>query len=803
MAAQLGPLGLQVHSYNDLRETVAVLRKAEASARSTVTTESNVSLFWKLDPQYQPAAVCRRFVRAAPDPRGCFVFNHDDASGAAARTNFNTSDDLVEMLRRGVLNRWAAAESNSSLTISLCFKGCGGKGCPCDSSDETHNWTSLVDDLLASIDALRLPTLTVLLDGAGNPGSASCLYQRWRPHRSVFISGDDPDGAFTSSNASVGWDRLVVLNEPTGSFPVAAALGFGKFAGAGADGSGQLPYIIWEPSDAQGIATAAKAYATSPAAPNPAGLRYAINIDPAQFDVYSAAAVAALPNGTLPARSSGGWHERVASAANTPTLDVLPQNLTADGPLIVVVWADEAVGGALRYTLRIVSAVGAPLAETGSGLLPIAVGAPPRGAAWGLSPLQFADGSSALIYTLAVSDGAGAVTVTEETLWLRLVNPAAAIRAATTFTFISGGPPSSPPAGAPSVTLAAGGSPFAARATVCGSSAATSRDDACRLWVWPAANTTRNNNCLLRAALFGGPRSSAFSLGASSICVATVADATSPLLGSVAAEDVDSVAVGAAPYVLGGSVDARVAIAISYAARGFVFGATACAIDAQAGGGAGINNPACFDGGALVNGSQLLPLTSHVGTQPAIKLSSLQRSPSGGTPLLVLAAHSNASCPNSEAKNKRADIGLCDQPPVWSAGAPYLAYSYGEAADWTRQLLAAVALALPFNGTGTPPTPAHLPSPWPGVTACNADIAHGSWGQGRFPSIAAIALPLSLPSDESTEYAVAVVVQEVEGSSVADPLQCGAPAPAGAVGTHGISLQGWRAAKIPAMATRL
>ena len=239
--------GLQLHSFNDLRSVPQALAKIAPQPSGTLL---------KLDPQYLPPPLCALQARApAPaDPRGCLMLNHDTVTQAARRT-LNSSADLLALLASPGLARYTASAA-SPLVVSLCFKGCGGaRGCPCDASAQSAAWLSLADDLLGALGALANASaggLRVVLDGDANPGAAACLAQRWRPLESVFISGDDPAAAFTRANASLGYDRLLTLNENLDSFQVAAALGFGRFAAGG------RPYVMWEPSDAAGMATAAR-----------------------------------------------------------------------------------------------------------------------------------------------------------------------------------------------------------------------------------------------------------------------------------------------------------------------------------------------------------------------------------------------------------------------------------------------------------------------------------------------------------------------------------------------------------------
>ena len=639
-AAALGPIGVQSHSYNDFRQWPQALAKAEASARAASAAASPDSfaapilLMLKLDPQYQPESACTKFSRARPDPRGCLAFNHDTFA-ANARAGFNTSDDFVAYIADPALSRYLRGEANITLAISLCFKGCGGSGCPCNGATNptTANWLSLVDDFVAAINAAKaahnLTSLEMLLDGDGNPVAAAggCLAQRWRPWNSVFISGGDPDASFTSNNATLGYDRLTTFNDPQGtSFSIAAALGFGKFAGLGVSGRGDTPYINWEPSDAKGIATAVGQYAGSPGAPNPAGLRFAINIDAAQLDVYAAAASVAVSTANTVPIPTGGWNARVASGGVHPVLVSLPfQGRSA----LMSAWEVAGAPGpnlTIAYDIRWYTALGVNFTHAGNGTLPVhgvlRAAAACDARTWGLSPLPLANGSLALVFTsyapTTLSNGTVLANVSEQVLELE-VSDGGNVRGSSSssgahVSVVLAASPSTPP-GAPQVQLPSACAPLATSVINCGAGAAGGAapptvDSACRLWAWasPAAG------CLIEGALFGGPAASPFSLGAPSLCLAHTPDPASPLFPALRSADLDSVSIGGGPYALPGDTNtvtnaayalagnnnktansaSRVGAALSYAGSGWVLGATMCAEDAAAGGGVGVNDASCW-----------------------------------------------------------------------------------------------------------------------------------------------------------------------------------------------------------------
>ena len=297
VSASPAPVWVQLHSYNDLRGWPQALSKASARVPA-------LPVLLKLDPQWLPSAACASQTRAKPDARGCLVLNHDTV-GASARKDLNTSDDVLAALASPALAPFAGPAA-AGLVISFCFKGCGGGACPCDGATHppTAAWLSLVDDFIAAAQALvAQQRLRVVLDGAGNSGAAACLADRWRPLTSVYISGSDPAAAFSSNNATLGYDRLATLNDDTALFPVAAALGFGKFA------AGPRPLVVWEPADQKTMLAMGAAAAAAPAVPA-AGLRFAINADVAQAAAYTAPLAGAVGTHTRPSRRGASRGEK-------------------------------------------------------------------------------------------------------------------------------------------------------------------------------------------------------------------------------------------------------------------------------------------------------------------------------------------------------------------------------------------------------------------------------------------------------------------------------------------------------------
>jgi hypothetical protein len=225
------------------------------------------------------------------------------------------------------------------------------------------------------------------------------------------------------------------------------------------------------------------------------------------------------------------------------------------------------------------------------------------------------------------------------------------------------------------------------------------------------------------------------------------------------------IAVAAAPYKRGGSVDEWVGVAVTYASDGVVYGASAC-VDVN-GGTASVNDPTC---GALGvdNGEDLAtereerrgsrdkqyeqdappaaPLPLWVGAAPSIALLPLAAtSPLAGGALAVLSVNGEGYCANAEAHNKNAFVGLCDQVPSKGSGGAYLNYAYGSLGAWTAALLS----SKPFAAGGP----------------CTEGLAAGMFAMGSDPSAV-------LFEGDAGDVQVGVAYEGL-GAGAADPLACG------------------------------
>ena len=285
----------------------------------------------QVDIQWLPSALCSLQSRVVShDPRGCFVLNHDTVDSTSRRT-INSTEDLVAYLP--LVPQFQDASRQTFL--SLCFKGCGGLLCPCGGSSLTNRfsdniWLSLVDDFLDNLNstiAKHALNVRIVLDGTANPAAthSPCLAERWRPLPSLFTAGDGkrlaalqicvscvaltvPDASLWNDTSTLGWDRLVFLNNPVDQWSAAAAEKWGKFD------SRPGPLICWEPSDQTEVQNVYKTFSSS-GSDHSDGVLIASNTDPAMFQVCCAHLACPLPRVTTAQVYAAG---QSSAALNSP-----------------------------------------------------------------------------------------------------------------------------------------------------------------------------------------------------------------------------------------------------------------------------------------------------------------------------------------------------------------------------------------------------------------------------------------------------------------------------------------------------
>lgn len=630
-------LGFQTHSFNDHRIWF--------SANSKASTLSP-NLYMKLDPQYLPPLLCAGQTRVPTpkDPRGCLLFNHDTI-GFLSRKDISSSEDLLGWLVDPINEPFTR---KSNLTISLCFKGCGGVDCPCNGSSGSDDWLSLVDDFLSNLTSListNSLTTRLLLDGDGNPAAHTCLAQRWRPINSVYITGDDPAEGFTSNDPSLGYDRLIVLNEPADAWAGAASQKFGKFL------NGSEPYIVWEPSDQPGLLSAIATYTASNTPPHAPGMLFASNTDVAQWASYTS------PGG------GPGYNQPLVTGGQSPRL-VSFTNGFINQFLLLELHQNVALG-TYEYSFWFTNTTAPGLISCGGGgLLPSLVtalgGAPlfmqgaDAGGVWISGPLgsQHFSYTPCSVYCFSLlPDGSLLPNPLSHTLatalhYALVTDPTSNNRLVVAVL---------PEADAPNCTLLA--------------------------WIFPPdpSADTPDPTCLVSATTttpgvgVGGdiPRASITSLSAE-------------LLG------VHGVVV--------------------YTAGGKVYGATLCAaitLFPVTSVNVTVNDPmACFPGSSLPPFTPpppqwkfplgtTLPLPLYVGDGGVgVTLGYPPSTPFPPPPTTIptiLSTVARSHCPNNEVDNKRGDASICLLPPPTAAGTPqggeYLSYTQGSLLHWGLAIL--------------------------------------------------------------------------------------------------------------------
>jgi len=329
----VGPIGFQIHSYNDLREFRSVLRKG--------------ARFVKIDPHYISRWKCAEQdrVKNKMDERGCFVLNHDVPEFFSMRRTFNTTDDLLDLIASPEIRPFLSY-ARERLYIALCWKSIPGIPDQCESpqSDEVKHWISLVDDFFRkATTVVRENNLNVeFVMDSGVP--LVCHKDRWRPW--VSTSSWTIDALF-SNNETLGYDRYQVLNPsvgsaetrglesgaPCGDFLDCAKTKWGKFGSS--DTSSKHAIQVYEPSNQIDIQRAANIFIDT-GVKHPTGLRFAINVDPAAFQVFSSG----FGNGP-------GLNDVVRTNASAPMI----ARLSDEGRSIVVLRADTA-SSSLEYAIR-------------------------------------------------------------------------------------------------------------------------------------------------------------------------------------------------------------------------------------------------------------------------------------------------------------------------------------------------------------------------------------------------------------------------------------------------------------------
>mmetsp|Transcript_26360 Transcript_26360/g.56141 ORF Transcript_26360/g.56141 Transcript_26360/m.56141 type:complete len:642 (-) Transcript_26360:321-2246(-) len=209
------PIGIQLHSYNDLRQWPQLLVK--------IPLALNGGLFSvKVDFE-------------SLNEHGEFLLTHNSA---LEQVRYNTSAELLQQLAEML-------ETSSDLRIrtALCFKQ-SAEMTPdaCDGSPGSRKWLEAVDTFFDAAQALVNQSdhrLEFVLDGYAQP--EGCLRHRWEPWNATFIPGSEPSLALFTDQLQ--YSRYSVLNPSSASisqFRLLEIANFGKFQAGG------YPLQLWE-----------------------------------------------------------------------------------------------------------------------------------------------------------------------------------------------------------------------------------------------------------------------------------------------------------------------------------------------------------------------------------------------------------------------------------------------------------------------------------------------------------------------------------------------------------------------------
>lgn len=461
-----------------------------------------------------------------------------------------------------------------------------------------------------------------------------------------------------------------MLNPPVDQWSGVVEASYGKFP------SSPYAWQVWEPADQATILNVTGAYVSRGLLhPLPAGLRVAINIDIAQYQVYAAEDSGLAWDARIPNTASA------ASGPGKPALFPVPGASISEGQLYAV-WAD-ATSGAVRFSSSAYASAYAPLEPTGAGLLEFPPDVPL--ATKGLGPrtaFVWPNGTAELIVGCADAAPGNA------TVLLYQVSSGATPGATPRLTGRSiVGPPADP------------------MATVLALAATT----ACSGAVRPSSDAVTATACV---AVLSAPAQPSACLLELHIAALVDADVLAPPV-CIASSSTGVTTLSAPPAlaVVGGP--SALSVAITYSAGGKVYGATACI----SGGAILVNVPEACGGGrgeSSVTSAAAPPpdpLPFHVGVQVDVALS---LGSDGG--ILIFESHDHGWCPSTEARNKQPAPKLCDhKPPPQASSAVYLNWQWARLPDFTAMLL---------SGVGSSP--------------CSESVLHGCFGMGTLPAAALI-----------------------------------------------------------------
>ena len=173
--------------------------------------------------------------------------------------------------------------SSHNASIALCHKF--DMGGVCANTSDAANWRLLMQRFYTRAQALITKhnlSLIFVEDGSGAVDVTSpCLTALFSGWPSTYIPSDNTaDGLFRNDTDT--YRRMNLLNIEASSFYNVSALHYGKFPPS------PYPFLLWEPSDQLTLTNYTEHYLQGER--HAAGFRFAINIDPVQWAVYTGSA---------------------------------------------------------------------------------------------------------------------------------------------------------------------------------------------------------------------------------------------------------------------------------------------------------------------------------------------------------------------------------------------------------------------------------------------------------------------------------------------------------------------------------
>ncbi|KAJ5075628.1 hypothetical protein M0811_07198 [Anaeramoeba ignava] len=248
-------ISYEIHSSNDLRQWNSIFNK--------IQNRKNEEHWIKIDLFYIPKNNYNNFPQCnQTEENGCLLLTHNFPIKGV---DYNTTEHLLNYIS-DKNNQEKFRNSQEKIVIVL--------------SNDLINSQNL--------------NLEFILDGASTPGGAlfdfsgertrKCLAEKWSLWNSTFISIQDPiEIAFSDENY---FSRFQILNEFITPFHSTFFIDYFKKFDWGKFQQTNYPFLFWEPSDQEIIQSVEKSY-LSGKKHNP-GIRISINIDPIQFEVFSA-----------------------------------------------------------------------------------------------------------------------------------------------------------------------------------------------------------------------------------------------------------------------------------------------------------------------------------------------------------------------------------------------------------------------------------------------------------------------------------------------------------------------------------